>query len=346
MFKTIPKIIESLYSMGIYKFISILLSIITGLFPFSIAEIGIYFILILFLYKTIILIKNLIRGKVVIKSYRSLLKLLKKALISTSIIYFAFLFIWGLNYYRMPFSETSGIKVTQYSKAELEKLCLYLIEQANALREKVEENNLGIMTIPKGKKWVLENAYLGFNNISDVYNTLSGQYGKSKPIMLSKLMCYTGIAGIYFPFTGEANVNINVPYPNLPSTVTHEMAHQRGYAREDEANFIAYLASVSNPYIEFKYSGTLLALTHSISALYKEDKESCEKLKSKFSKGLLRDINYINSFWQKYEGPVEKASTELNNAYLKANNQKDGIKSYGRMVDLLIACYKMYLTEK
>ena len=196
------------------------------------------------------------------------------------------------------------------------------------------------MTIPKGKKWLLENAHIGFNNLSSIYNTLSGEYGKPKPVMLSELMCYTGISGIYFPFTAEANININVPYPSLPSTITHEMAHQRGYAKEDEANFIAYLASISNPYVEFKYSGTLLALIHSINALYKEDMESFEKLKSNFSQGLSRDLDYINSFWEKYEGPIEKASTELNNAYLRANNQKDGVKSYGRVVDLLIAFYK------
>lgn len=339
MFKAIPQIIESFYSMRIYKFINIPLSIITGLFPFSIAEVGIYLILMFFFYKILVLIKNLIQGKLVFKSYKPFLQGIKKILLFVCVIYFSFLSLWGFNYYRMPFSETADIKVNQYSKEDLEELCLHLIEQANLLREKVNENSLGVMTIPQGKKWVLDNAHLGFDKISANYDALSGRYGKPKPVILSELMCYTGIAGIYFPFTSEANVNINVPYPNLPSTVTHEMAHQRGYAREDEANFIAYLASISNPYIEFKYSGTLLALTHSINALYKEDIESFEKIENSFSEDLLRDLNNINSFWRKYEGPIEKASTDINNAYLKANNQKEGIKSYGKMVDLLIAFY-------
>lgn len=339
MFKAIPQIIESFYSMKIYKFINIPLNIITGLFPFSISEVGIYLILLFFFYKILVLFKNLIQGKIIFKSFKPILIIVKRILLYACVIYFSFLCLWGLNYHRIPFADAANIKVNQYSKKNLEELCLHLIEQANLLREEVNENSLGIMTIPQGKRWVLENANIGFDNISNVYNTLSGQYGKPKPVLLSEFMCYTGIAGIYFPFTGEANININVPYPNLPSTVTHEMAHQRGYAREDEANFIAYLSSVSNPYVEFKYSGTLLALTHSVNALYKEDKEIYEKLKGNFSEGLLRDLNHINSFWEKYEGPLERASTDLNNAYLKANNQKDGIKSYGRMVDLLIAYY-------
>lgn len=339
MFRIIPEIIESFYSMRIYKFVNMPLSILTGLFPFSMAEIGIYLILLFFFYKTSIFIKNLIQGKVVFKSYKPLLQGIKKILLFVCVIYFSFLSLWGFNYYRMPFSETADIKVNQYSKDDLEELCLYLTKQANALRNNVNENSLGVMTILQGKKWVLGNAHLGFDKISTNYNALSGRYGKPKPVILSELMCYTGIAGIYFPFTGEANVNINVPYPNLPSTVTHEMAHQRGYAKEDEANFIAYIASISNPYIEFQYSGTLLALTYSINSLYKEDIESFEKIENNFSEGLLRDLNYINSFWRKYEGPIEKASTDINNAYLKANNQKEGIKSYGKMVDLLIAFY-------
>jgi hypothetical protein len=33
---------------------------------------------------------------------------------------------------------------------------------------------------------------------------------------------------------------------------------------------------------------------------------------------------------------AEKADA-VNNTYLKSNNQEDGVKSYGRMVDLLLA---------
>lgn len=340
MYITIPSFIESLYSMKIYRYINSPLSLITGLLPLSLAEVSIYCISILIFYKLILFIRKIFQIPKNILNHIYLLKILKKLICFAVILYFSFLTLWGLNYYRISFSETSGIKTTQYSKDDLEELCLHLIKESNAIREIVDENNEGIMTISKGKKWVLENAYIGYDIISKTYSTLSGKYGSPKPVMLSELMCYTGIAGIYYPFTGEANININVPYSSLPNIVTHEMAHQRGYAREDEANFIAYLACIYNPYPEFKYSGVLLALTHSINALYKEDLESFEKLKTYFSEGLSRDLSYINYFWKKYEGPVERVSTNINNAYLKANNQKDGIKSYGRMVDLLIAYHK------
>jgi hypothetical protein len=155
--------------------------------------------------------------------------------------------------------------------------------------------------------------------------------------MLSELMNYTGICGVYFPFTGEANVNVSIPETSLPSTAAHEMAHQRGFSREDEANYISYLACTAHPDINYKYSGVLLALIHSMNALYEDDKPDFYKLSENYSDGVRHDIEELNKFWQKYEGPVERTSDKINNAYLKANNQKDGVRSYGRMVDLLIA---------
>ena len=47
--------------------------------------------------------------------------------------------------------------------------------------------------------------------------------------------------GYYNPFTGEAQVNTNVPAFVIPFTTCHEMAHQIGYASESEASFVGFL---------------------------------------------------------------------------------------------------------
>ena len=122
------------------------------------------------------------------------------------------------------------------------------------------------MTIDGGFDKVREKASLGFDQAAKIYPELGGRFGKAKPIFLSSKMSYTGISGIYFPFTGEANVNVDIPHSLLPATTCHEMAHQRGFAREDEANYIAWITCSSNDNPEFKYSGTLLALIHSMNA--------------------------------------------------------------------------------
>ena len=159
-------------------------------------------------------------------------------------------------------------------------------------------------------------------------------------MLLSKLMSYTGITGVYFPYTGEANVNIGPPDSMILSTACHEMAHQRGFAREDEANYISYFVCMQNPDADFQYSGVLLALINSMNALYTHDKKAYLELTKKYSPGLIRDLKQNNLYWEKHEGSLQKISDRINDAYLKSNMQNDGVYSYGRMVDLIIAEYR------
>ena len=50
-----------------------------------------------------------------------------------------------------------------------------------------------------------------------------------------------------------------------------------------------------------------------------------------------RDLRGYNEYWDRYDGQVEAAVDQLNDGYLKHNQQESGVKSYGMMVDLLLA---------
>jgi len=335
IFSKNPALVERLYSEAVYRPIGKVLSKVTGIFPFSVAELIVVLVpAACIIYTLKVLTMTISRRSVYLMP---LLEYITNILMIVSIAVFIFLGIWGLNYYRMPFADIAGLKVQPASVKELESLCSALIESANELRVKVDADAEGNMDIPGSSRDILNSCYEGYNAISDKYPYLGGSYGNPKPIFLSKLMNYTGICGIYFPFTGEANVNIAIPDSSLPSTASHEMAHQRGFAREDEANYISYLACTAHPDVNFKYSGILLALTNSMNALYSSDQSLYLKLSENYSEGVRHDLAEINEFWAQYEGPVERTTDRINNTYLKANNQKDGVKSYGRMVDLLIA---------
>ncbi len=330
-----PALVEKFYSAGIYRPIGRILSKATGIFPFSVAELIVIILPAVFIVYTVSsLVKAVSRRGI---NAIPLIKYITNALVIFSIALFSFLALWGLNYYRMPFASIAGLDVQPASVQELESLCRSLIERANAIRPEVSVDADGNIDIPGSSRDILNNCYKGYERIADKYPELAGSYGSPKPILLSELMNYTGICGIYFPFTGEANVNVSIPEATLPSTASHEMAHQRGFSREDEANYIAYLACTAHPDVNYKYSGILLALTNSMNALYKNDRDSYIELTKSYSEGVLHDLRALNEFWEQYEGPVERTSNKINNAYLKANKQKDGVRSYGRMVDLLIA---------
>ncbi|KPU43827.1 hypothetical protein OXPF_26870 [Oxobacter pfennigii] len=330
-----PEFVEKLYSNTIYKPIGIILSNITGIFPFSVAELTVLLLTALLLYGIGKVIMSFIRRKP--NALRFFLNYLGNILIFTSIIYFLFMVLWGLNYYRQPFSKITGLDVSPADLEELEEVCVMLINNANDLRQRMGETETGTMKLNS----TLQDAYLragaGYENASSLYAVLDGKFGRPKGVFASVIMSYAGISGVYFPLTSEANVNKDMPPSMLPCTISHEMAHQRGFAREDEANYIAYLTCRLHPDDDFKYSGVLLALINSMNALYSYDREKYLYLRQSYSEGVNKDLGELNAFWQKYEGPFEKISNSINDTYLKANRQQDGVHSYGRMVDLIIA---------
>ena len=120
----------------------------------------------------------------------------------------------------------------------------------------------------------------------------------------------------------------------------HEMAHQRGFASENEANFIAYLTCIAHPDVDFQYSGYLNALSYVNRALALVDRETLITLNEKLSDGVRRDLNDQRDYWKQYEGKVEETFTQMNQTYLKLNGVNDGVQSYGRVVDLLLAYYE------
>jgi hypothetical protein len=332
IFKNFPMIVEKFYSVTINKVMRQVLSLITGIVPISVAEFLLIFLVLIFLYLIVQLIHKSIKGKFI----EGILNIAAYL----SVVYVMIMFLWGFNYNRLSFDKIADLKIEKSSKQELYELCNSLIVRANDLRSKVKEDERSVMTIEGGYKDVFKRTAEGYKNASDIYSELGGSYGRPKPIMLSKSMTYTGITGIYIPFTAEANVNVNITDFMLPATALHEMAHQRGFAREDEANYISYIACSKHSDADFQYSGTMLALIYSMNALADKDLTAYKELRAKYSEGVARDLKNDAEFWDKYKGKAEKIANKVNNTYLKSNGQEDGVASYGRMVDLLLAEYK------
>ena len=331
-----PNMVETVYSTTINKATIEILSFITGWIPFSLYDIFVVVVCI----GLIVYIISVIRRCFIYR--KNILRILTKGLLNIvsffSVLYFLFIVLWGINYNRVPFNESIGVSITKHNYEDLGSLYEYLINECNSIRAKLPEDSSGVVEINDYKS-IFNRAEKGYNAIDNLYPTLKGNYSKPKYILSSEIFNYTGITGIYFPYTGQANVNVKVPLMTIPATTLHEMAHQRGYAHEDEANFIAYLASINHPDLDFQYSGYLLALAHTSNALYTANIDLLKSLNGKLSDAVMRDLIYKSEFWQKYEGQVSKVSSKINDSYLKSNGVSDGEKSYGRMVDLLLSYY-------
>jgi len=333
-----PTIIEYVYSQRIYPTIGQGLGALTGWIPFSLGELLVILCFVLIIWQAIFFIYRVICGK--ISRTKIVLAAAINIMVILTLLYTGFLLLWGLNYHRQPWSTITHVEMGPAQENELRNLCIYLTDRSNTLRRHVKKDSTCVMCLPKGASDVFSRASEGFAQIAPDYPQLAGNYGKPKKILLSHALSYTGIWGIYFPFTGEANINTAIPGSMLPCITAHEMAHQRGFAREDEANFISYLTCSRHPDLDFQYSGTLFALMYSMDALSGQNPQEYKKIKLKFSPGVTRDLQQIDEYSKKHQGLVERLSSRINDTYLKANNQKNGVQSYGRMIDLLIAYYK------
>jgi len=322
------------YSTRIYPILAQSISFITGLVSFSLGEVILIISVFLLMMYTFLTVMKIIKQKS--------LKFLKYYIINltviASLLYFFFVLFCGINYYRYEFTTYSGLEVKESSKQELIELCDSLINDANELRKKLNTDENGIATLDDDNFYeTSKRAQYSFNKVSNKYEVLKGNYPKPKRVLFSRAMSHMQITGVFFPFTFESNVNVDIPSYQIPATMCHELVHIRGFMREDEANFLSYLACESSGYDDFFYSGTMLALTYSMNALYSEDYDAFVILHDKYSEDVKKDMKYTSNYWNQFETKIAEISHVVNDTYLKANNQTDGVKSYGRMVDLLLA---------
>lgn len=337
---------EQIYALHIYKWISQVVSLITGIIPVSLAE-----IIVILLPAVIIFLAGRLIYRIIKDKKRWMIHLTKaiiNILAAGSVMLFSFTLLGGLNYYRYPFSYYSNLEIKDSSLEELYGLTESLANRANELRSLItslDENGVFKLSVSKYK--LARIADEAMELLSERYPVLGGKYGPPKPVIHSELMSYTETTGIFIPFTMEANVNVDVPDYFIPFTMLHELAHQRGFMREDEANFIAYLAGVCSDNIELMYSSTVHALITAGNALYRQDIDLYGNIRNMYSEGLIKDLRANNEYWAQYEDTVvSTVSNKLNDTYLKANAQADGVKSYGRMLDLLLALYRTERNEK
>lgn len=251
-------------------------------------------------------------------------------------------------YHTPTFAEMYDYPQDKYTPAQLEQLADYLAAETNALSEQVQRDKEGKFVLTADLDKTARSAVQG---LAKDYPQLSGYYPKPKAVVNSFFMSQQYLMGIYFPFTMEANYNDEMYPLNLPDTVCHELAHTKGFIREDEANFIGFLACYESGNVEYQYSGYIRALKYVISKC--EDncsEETVNRLYSSLAEGVRADWNGNVDYWQEVQESdkglidsktVAEVSDKAMETSLKLNGVEDGKRSYGRMVDLLLDWYFM-----
>lgn len=311
------------YSRTVYPVLVETIGRFFGLFPISAVELGMYagICLVLFL---------------LVKYCRKPLILLKCYGLIGAVLLFLYAACCGVNYYRAPFSSYFAAQIREKEKLRsgvsedgLRELCGWLTGMVNEARDAfdVAEGNY---------EQVQKKGIAAMNRLAEQYPVLDGYYPKPKPVMVSEILSMQQCSGVYSPFTIEANYNNDMVSYNIPHTICHEMSHLRGFMREDEANFIGYLACLGSEDADYRYSGYLLGWIYAGNALAKADYTEYVRLHDLLADNVREDLEENSRFWEQYEGTAADIQEKVNDAYLKVNGQSEGVKTYGRVVDLMI----------
>ncbi len=327
-----PEWVERYYSTGIYPGISKFFRLLFGWIPFSVGEI-IYTALLILAVRYLIRYRKRIRRKP--------LSFLRNVFLVLAVFYFTFHLVWGLNYHREPISKNLGI-VDRPEYEDILALTKDLLGKTNELQFALTSDSTQIVRIPYERNEVFEKTMEGYEHIKNELPFLRYQNRSIKKSMFSTLSSYMGIGGYLNPFTNEAQVNALTPIFRFPVISGHEIGHQVGYSAENETNFIGYLVTLKNKDPYFQYSAAAYGLNHCLNAVYRTDKVEFEKLYEELNEGTKKNYRELRDFNEAYKNPVEPLFESVFSAFLKANNQTDGIKSYSRVVYLMAGYHKLH----
>ena len=248
-------------------------------------------------------------------------------------------------YHGSTLDKKMGLDKQKVSVEELQQTAEILSAELSKEAEYVIFNGEGASVMPYGYNELNDKLMAAYEKAYKKYDFISPLHSNIKEVMLSEPMTYTHISGVYTFFTGEANLNVNFPDYVLPYTAAHEFAHQRGIAREDEANFVAFLVCMESDDHYIRYSAYLNVYEYVANALYSADhspnKLSYMTVYASLPYGVKTDMAAYAKFFKKYQKTVvSEVSGTVNDTFLNINGVEEGSKSYGMVVDLAVAYYK------
>lgn len=325
-----PDWVEVIYSQGFYPRISAFFRRLYGWVPFSIGDICYFSIILLGL-------GYLIRKRYWIKGHPW--TFLRNLTAVFSIVYFSFYLLWGLNYFRQPISQSMGLQES-YSTEELRDLTERLIKNTNRLQLELSPDSTQAVILPYSRAEILEKTIEAYKPLSADHPSLRYHPPSLKPSLFSTALSYMGYGGYLNPFTGEAHVNRRLPLFRYPVVCGHEVGHQLGYSAENETNFIGYLVTLSNPDPYFRYSASAYGLSYCLTEVRRRDKSAYKVLLGQINPGVRANFKELQEFWKSFENPLEPVFKAVFNRYLEVNRQKDGIRSYNRVVSLMVAYHR------
>ncbi len=330
-----PEMVESLYSQTAYYYLARFLSGINKFFPVAAGELLVVGIVLWYLVWTVWYLRHVFRRE---SSFLDMLKVMFLQWAWLFVVGFAlFLFMWGLNYQRLPIEERMDLERRAEGREEAISVGRRIVEGINrnfTTRDASAATGVSQMTV--SQPVMLKSIENAFQLETMLGRASQGGFSDPKPLLLSGAATWLDIRGVYIPFTGEATYNEKLMDCDLPFHIAHIKAHQRGFAREDEANFIAFVVCIKSnePYV--RYSGYLHGMKV-LDFLAKSDMQDVQALRAMIVPGAMADIQARETFGARSKSPVLSGISDgAINIYLRANRIRGGLKNFVEDTPLIV----------
>lgn len=248
-----------------------------------------------------------------------------------------FVGLWGLNGFAPTIGEQTGLEVKDYTVEQLQEAASWYADEASFYSVAVKRDEDGNVLLPEFSE-LSDAGVAAYERLAEENDRFKLPVRQVKPLLVSEAFAHMGSDGVFMCLTGEAGVSSETFGLTQPFTICHELGHSLAVAREDEANYLGFLACRASDTPLFRYSGYYNAFVYCYEALYDKSPAAARKVREHCSDELLRDIDLHVEYDQQYEGKVRTIAQAVNNAYIKTFDEA-GVRSYGLVVDYLVADY-------
>lgn len=322
------------FNVYVSSFFRFLLAQISNILPFSLAETTIILMPVILFFVVRYLIKRRCASpRAVAVSAVCMLSV-------ASMFFSTFVLTFAAGYRGKSLESKLDFKSEKLTATDLYNSAEYLSQKINELAQEISYSDNGFSQMPYRLDVMNSKLISAYDEFCEEHTFIHNFHSRVKPVLISEAMSYAHITGVYTFFTGESNINVDFPDYTIPYTAAHELAHQRGIAREDEANMIAFLVSMQSDDIYIRYSAYVGVYEYVASALYRADKDLYRKNYSGLDPRVQREQDAYREFFKKYQHSVTSSvSNTVNDIYLQAQGTV-GAKSYGMVVDMTVAYLK------
>ncbi len=333
-----PKVADfvNIHVAGVVRFV---LAKATGILPFSLGESIVFCLPFIVLGILIFVFYHTHRNH-----FSLVTKFFSISFAVLSLFYSTFVFTLAMGYHGSKLDEKLSLERRELTTEELLEVSGWLAEKVNEYVDRVDYITDSSSVMPYSFEELNKKLNDAYEKIAGKYDFIMGYSSRIKPVMSSKFLSKAGLLGVYSYYTGETNVNVDYMDYTLVFTCAHEMSHQRGIARENEANFMAFLVCLESddPYIN--YCGYINMFEYMLNPLYNALKEenntqAYSRLLNTLDNRARTEIGVASQKTEENRGTISNVSNKVNDVFIKVNGDEHGSESYGLVIELTAAYY-------